>query len=74
MRSVDLLIFFFFHAEDGIRDAVVSGFLSCVLPICIERFFSLFSFFFFFFAPLFRYGFSFGSRDQIGRASCRERV
>src|SRR5690554_7685390 len=28
-------IFFFFQAEDGIRDADVTGFQTCALPICI---------------------------------------
>src|SRR2546429_4674920 len=28
------LIFFFFQAEDGIRDVAVTGFQTCALPIC----------------------------------------
>src|SRR5207245_6884951 len=28
------LIFFFFQAEDGIRDATVTGVQTCALPIC----------------------------------------
>src|SRR5207245_3738357 len=31
------LIFFFFQAEDGIRDATVTGVQTCALPICWER-------------------------------------
>src|SRR5438309_6795457 len=34
--SVDsyLLCFFFFQAEDGIRDGTVTGVQTCALPIC----------------------------------------
>src|SRR5207245_4929987 len=28
------MIFFFFQAEDGIRDATVTGVQTCALPIC----------------------------------------
>src|SRR6266498_741875 len=31
---VGLLFFFFFQAEDGIRDADVTGVQTCALPIC----------------------------------------
>src|SRR6266542_6456639 len=31
---VDFIIFFFFQAEDGIRDATVTGVQTCALPIC----------------------------------------
>src|SRR5207245_4449549 len=31
------LLFFFFQAEDGIRDATVTGVQTCALPICIPR-------------------------------------
>src|SRR5207245_10349521 len=31
------LFFFFFQAEDGIRDATVTGVQTCALPICIRR-------------------------------------
>src|SRR5256886_6548256 len=34
VRSVDL--FFFFQAEDGIRDLTVTGVQTCALPICDE--------------------------------------
>ena len=28
---------FFFQAEDGIRDLIVTGVQTCALPICLER-------------------------------------
>src|SRR5260370_15248329 len=31
-----LLIFFFFQAEDGIRDSSVTGVQTCALPICVD--------------------------------------
>src|SRR6266542_4322470 len=31
-----LVFFFFFQAEDGIRDATVTGVQTCALPICRE--------------------------------------
>src|SRR5256886_8404662 len=31
--SVDLVFFFFFQAEDGIRDLTVTGVQTCALPI-----------------------------------------
>src|SRR5207245_8774968 len=30
--------FFFFQAEDGIRDATVTGVQTCALPICKEKY------------------------------------
>src|SRR5207245_8724553 len=33
MHLVLLLLFFFFQAEDGIRDATVTGVQTCALPI-----------------------------------------
>src|SRR2546425_2949358 len=30
-----LLFFFFFQAEDGIRDKLVTGVQTCALPICV---------------------------------------
>src|SRR5216683_6638067 len=34
-RSVDVICgFFFFQAEDGIRDLIVTGVQTCALPIC----------------------------------------
>src|SRR5256886_6373759 len=32
-----LLCFFFFQAEDGIRDLTVTGVQTCALPICLHR-------------------------------------
>src|SRR3989442_14011835 len=32
-----MLFFFFFQAEDGIRDADVTGVQTCALPICPDR-------------------------------------
>src|SRR5690348_17458314 len=31
-----IFVFFFFQAEDGIRDGRVTGVQTCALPICIE--------------------------------------
>src|SRR2546429_1188480 len=31
-----VLVFFFFQAEDGIRDVAVTGVQTCALPICME--------------------------------------
>src|SRR5687768_17775075 len=33
MQKVDELFFFFFQAEDGIRDVAVTGVQTCALPI-----------------------------------------
>src|SRR5215467_7082306 len=32
--KVDIIVFFFFQAEDGIRDYKVTGVQTCALPIC----------------------------------------
>src|SRR2546430_3152669 len=32
-----MFIFFFFQAEDGIRDLTVTGVQTCALPICIRQ-------------------------------------
>src|SRR3989454_8733629 len=37
MMSRVLFFFFFFQAEDGIRDYKVTGVQTCALPICVER-------------------------------------
>src|SRR2546430_15365425 len=37
MKGVDSLIFFFFQAEDGIRDLTVTGVQTCALPIYREE-------------------------------------
>src|SRR2546422_11559275 len=34
---VSLFFFFFFQAEDGIRDVAVTGVQTCALPICAGR-------------------------------------
>src|SRR5258708_36534514 len=34
---VDVLLFFFFQAEDGIRDDLVTGVQTCALPIYLDR-------------------------------------
>src|SRR5690348_17912776 len=31
-----MVMFFFFQAEDGIRDGRVTGVQTCALPICLE--------------------------------------
>src|SRR3989449_6715451 len=33
----DAVVFFFFQAEDGIRDVAVTGVQTCALPICRAR-------------------------------------
>src|SRR3979490_3552504 len=60
------LFFFFFQAEDGIRDKLVTGVQTCALPICSghggrggRR--------------TARHGRSVVVAPEIGRASCRER-
>src|SRR5690554_1381086 len=37
-----LVFFFFFQAEDGIRDADVTGVQTCALPICNKSYFQIF--------------------------------
>src|SRR2546430_10136476 len=37
MQSHITIFFFFFQAEDGIRDLTVTGVQTCALPICIEQ-------------------------------------
>src|SRR5256885_4086960 len=36
MTGSNLLLFFFFQAEDGIRDYKVTGVQTCALPICAK--------------------------------------
>src|SRR2546429_6190535 len=38
MQMCSLLLFFFFQAEDGIRDVAVTGVQTCALPIYPHRF------------------------------------
>src|SRR5256886_13255212 len=33
--NVHIVVFFFFQAEDGIRDLTVTGVQTCALPICV---------------------------------------
>src|SRR5215813_15107120 len=59
--------FFFFQAEDGIRDADVTGVQTCALPILNEYHNRL--------QPFEQeYEVAPGVLVKIGRASCRERV
>src|SRR5205823_10380980 len=36
-KKVEIAICFFFQAEDGIRDKLVTGVQTCALPICLDR-------------------------------------
>src|SRR5688572_33150959 len=66
-----IFVFFFFQAEDGIRDLTVTGVQTCALPICQST-----PAMTIWFLPL-RCASSFAldaDRPQIGRASCREGV
>src|SRR5947207_6962567 len=38
-NDVLALFFFFFQAEDGIRDHCVTGVQTCALPICVSIYF-----------------------------------
>src|SRR5688572_31057865 len=84
-----MLLYFFFQAEDGIRDLTVTGVHTCALPICsaiaaLERGVNGMIPMSAAIAELGRTG-RIGARQarlaapsaagrQIGRASCRERV
>src|SRR5207248_4357208 len=65
-------LFFFFQAEDGIRDRTVTGVQTCALPISMPKTAKN--------VPIFQFRFHDGSGTflessrEIGRASCRERV
>src|SRR2546429_7076041 len=37
VENAYLYLFFFFQAEDGIRDVAVTGVQTCALPICTVR-------------------------------------
>src|SRR2546425_12904687 len=37
MSTSMFIFFFFFQAEDGIRDKLVTGVQTCALPICVRR-------------------------------------
>ena len=73
-----MMVIFFFQAEDGIRDDLVTGVQTCALPILLLRCPSL---------RIFRDEVVSSAKDigcevrpqldndrEIGRASCRERV
>ena len=70
-------MFFFFQAEDGIRDRNVTGVQTCALPI-YKRKFRFFQAFGGAYAPRFAARVfraePYLRAKQIGRASCRERV
>src|SRR3712207_9385731 len=85
---MNISIFFFFQAEDGIRDIGVTGIQTCALPICRllrnYRFLSYCSTIFLTISPptdphslevkLPLYSVKFTPNSfEIGRASCRER-
>src|SRR2546430_3061717 len=38
LATIDCLFFFFFQAEDGIRDLTVTGVQTCALPISLKYF------------------------------------
>src|SRR2546430_5365760 len=38
LRSLCIVLFFFFQAEDGIRDLTVTGVQTCALPISVGGF------------------------------------
>src|SRR2546429_9650914 len=67
------MVFFFFQAEDGIRDVAVTGVQTCALPIygSCDDFFHAPEFF----LRLRHLGHVVDRMDmgQIGRASCREK-
>src|SRR6266404_7053579 len=65
-----MFFFFFFQAEDGIRDKLVTGVQTCALPISFLLFHRLRR------ERAERPGMFLGKlrSDEIGRASCRERV
>src|SRR5207245_4662156 len=79
---------FFFQAEDGIRDATVTGVQTCALPISAEakRLLAVVMASAVIIAPALIYGvpsnidlfnhfrFALPFYDEIGRASCRERM
>src|SRR5437762_4966690 len=87
MHYAAVFLFFFFQAEDGIRDTSVTGVQTCALPICVGRRRQETEV-----APTPVLGVGEGAgqgglhddrhvdaltcmvRDEIGRASCRERV
>src|SRR5882762_909012 len=41
MKGTVIFFFFFFQAEDGIRDSSVTGVQTCALPICTKQLFAM---------------------------------
>src|SRR2546427_2437308 len=66
--SYIFIFFFFFQAEDGIRDLTVTGVQTCALPISVDscRLNGL--------CICFRFAVAHSQYIEIGRASCRESV
>ena len=75
---IRFLFFFFFQAEDGIRDVAVTGVQTCALPIYADAFFIITDvpngMKHFNRAPLTTKMEGDFDTGKIGRASCRERV
>ena len=74
--------FFFFQAEDGIRDDLVTGVQTCALPIYLMVGMAFLHMFRVFYTNAYKKGsfkkswrpFNWVLGVEIGRASCRERV
>src|SRR5699024_11577884 len=69
-RSIHPIIFFFFQAEDGIRDRNVTGVQTCALPIYLSGIYHRLRTR----AAWLRAPRTAARIKKIGRASCRERV
>src|SRR5690625_7500930 len=69
LRQASLYLFFFFQAEDGIRDGHVTGVQTCALPISASSSRTRVSMTTKPWAPV-----TGSCQVKIGRASCRERV
>src|SRR2546422_3361937 len=69
-----IVVFFFFQAEDGIRDVAVTGVQTCALPIYVNIVGTMPTY-----VPVRNYTvtagrmFTAGDDAEIGRASCRGR-
>ena len=71
------LCFFFFQAEDGIRDRDVTGVQTCALPIYLPVIVVMKGAQSFHISDLYEHTVKDNERvlvNEIGRASCRERV
>src|SRR5437763_6689110 len=71
--SYTIFTYFFFQAEDGIRDTSVTGVQTCALPISLNSQLSTLNRGLLLLVLLLQLGCQ-RSGAQIGRASCRERV